>query len=573
MRARRIVLVLSVLALVVLLGWVAMVDRLDRVRVRSWRTVEDAAAFPPELEDPEVAVPWLAARPSFGIAFSGGGTRSATATLGQLRALADLGWLRRARYLTANSGGTWATVPYTYLPATIDEAAFLGGYVPPDAINDSVLGSGEDPRALGTAIHNAGTIDEAFAVGRGDEAFSHIVGSIFLDPFGLHDNERFFTFHRAALDKALAGNPVLRESDFYTVEREDRPYLILVGTMLAEQIPKSQEDYFPVEMTPLYTGIRERFEFEKDGEQVVVGGGYVESFGYDSYEPDQRGDDGRYETRLQGKLFAGDNPFSDRYRFTLSDAIGVSSAAPLATLSGKRFPNLVFPELRHWAIDRETIGGADSGVRREADEFQHGDGGDIDNLALMPLLVRGVESILVFVNTAQRFTPPPDGCGRIGEEFIKDDVVSLFRRTDDHVHNVVIANGETELVRLCDEFAAKRGAAAPLVHCQSYDVLANPRHGIEPYRPDICWAYLDRVRSWVEKLDPDGGETTQDLRDGRGDFDTFPHYSTFAEQGLLLIDLDRERVNALSNLTAWSIYESVEALREGLPRAGLPAGR
>ena len=42
-----------------------------------------------------------------GIAFSGGGTRSASATLGQLRGLEQNGWLARVRYMTAVSGGSW----------------------------------------------------------------------------------------------------------------------------------------------------------------------------------------------------------------------------------------------------------------------------------------------------------------------------------------------------------------------------------------------------------------------------------------------------------------------------------
>lgn len=62
-------------------------DRFDRVNVRTWGTVRNPDSFP-EMTDPRLEIPWLRDRPSFGIAFSGGGTRSASATLGQLRALA-----------------------------------------------------------------------------------------------------------------------------------------------------------------------------------------------------------------------------------------------------------------------------------------------------------------------------------------------------------------------------------------------------------------------------------------------------------------------------------------------------
>ena len=277
--------ILLVAAIVLLAGlaYVAQ-SKVDRVAVRTW--LIDTNSGVPELADGELAVPWLKDRPSFGIAFSGGGTRSASASLGELRALHELGWLRHARHISSNSGGSWITVPYTYLPLAIDEERFLGDYIPPEELADDNLSPRTvDSLALGTAIHDAGTIGELLEIGRGDEAYSDIVASIFLQPFGLHDNEKFFTFHQGALEQALAGNPSLSSGDFQIVERDDRPYLIVTGVMIGQQLSKDPEEYFPIEMTPLYTGIRGRFEFEKDDETVVVGGGYVESFGYDSYEP------------------------------------------------------------------------------------------------------------------------------------------------------------------------------------------------------------------------------------------------------------------------------------------------
>lgn len=53
----------------------------EYVNVRTWKTKDNPEHFP-EINDPTVSVPWLHNRPSFGIAFSGGGTRSAAATLG-----------------------------------------------------------------------------------------------------------------------------------------------------------------------------------------------------------------------------------------------------------------------------------------------------------------------------------------------------------------------------------------------------------------------------------------------------------------------------------------------------------
>ena len=94
------------LAAVLFLFGLAYITRsnVETVAVRTWITDTNSGAPLPEMADAELAVPWLKDRASFGIAFSGGGIRSASAPLGQLRALHSLGWLDRARYISANSG-------------------------------------------------------------------------------------------------------------------------------------------------------------------------------------------------------------------------------------------------------------------------------------------------------------------------------------------------------------------------------------------------------------------------------------------------------------------------------------
>ena len=558
--------------ILMLAGLPAVADDIDEVAVRVWQIDPEGSVPVPETDDAELAVPWLRERPSFGLAFSGGGTRSASASLGQYRILHELGWLKRARYISANSGGSWITVPFTYLPLSIDEQRFFGRFIPPEQLNDENLQpSNIDPLAFSTAIHDATTFDEVHSLGRGDEAWSNIVGSLFLEPFGLHDNEKLFSFHRGAFASIKRDNPHLSEDNFQFIEREDRPYMIVTGVLLAQQMSEDPDEYFPLEMTPLYTGVRARFEFEKDGEIVVVGGGYVESFGYDTYEPQGRTALGRYQVRIAGMLSRGENPFDDRYKFTLSDIIGTSSAAPLATLSRNYVPNLLFPEFRHWAIDQASIQQAGSRVRRNADEFQHGDGADLDNLSITALLARRTENIIAFVNTSTAFNRPVAGCSSVTDEHITDDAISLFRPNERLIHNVVFADGELNLELLCEELASRKENGEPLVYCQTYDVIRNDWHRIEPYRPNVCWVYLDRVGNWMDALDPEGSELVQDILDKEGSFDSFPHYSTFAEHGIGLIDLNRERVVALSNLAAWTLRESAGYIAESLPGAVLDA--
>src|SRR5262249_843093 len=70
--------------------------------------------------------------PVTGVCFSGGGSRALTCALGQLSALNSMGLLSRFNYISSVSGGSWASVLYTFLPTTISDSQFL---IAPDAPN------------------------------------------------------------------------------------------------------------------------------------------------------------------------------------------------------------------------------------------------------------------------------------------------------------------------------------------------------------------------------------------------------------------------------------------------------
>ncbi len=543
----------------------------DSVNVRTWKTKDNPKNFP-EIADASVAVPWLKNRPSFGIAFSGGGTRSATATLGQLRALRTLGWLDQARHISANSGGSWTSVPYVYLPEQFDDNRFLGEYIPPSQIDDAKLTADEDLQSMEGTIFHSRVVDiknigKTSSLTKGDESYSDFVGKVFLERFGLHDKNKFFSSHENALQTILQGNPALNTNDFY-LTRKNRPFLIVVGTLLTP----SEESYL-IEATPLYVGVRHEFtvssQADDTSKKMLIGGGYTESFGYDSYEPKQSSPtNDRWTVQLKGKISRGDLLTNKRYRFTLSDMIGMSSAAPHITLKKKGLDITVFPEFRHWAIDRQHVKDNPE-LHSKAKELVHGDGGDIDNLALMPLLARRIKNIIVFINTRTAFSEDVN-CDNITTDILVDDVISLFQATGKLKHNAVFADGEAQLYRLCREFKKLKLAGEPLVYSQRYKIRDNFRHGIdgEDYTPTICWVYLDRSQKWIDKL-PDGQKLTNDLKTKHGDFDVFPHYKTFGEQDLSIIDLDPERVRALSNLTAWTIFDSASYIAENLSDANL----
>ena len=78
--------------------------RSEAMRLETWPSPQAAADYPER--DEAYGFGYLWQRPELGIAFSGGGTRAASATWGQLRGLNELGWLDEARYVSAVSGGS-----------------------------------------------------------------------------------------------------------------------------------------------------------------------------------------------------------------------------------------------------------------------------------------------------------------------------------------------------------------------------------------------------------------------------------------------------------------------------------
>ena len=107
----------------------------EQLHARAWKTV-DARGVALSTPYPETTLGALRDRANVGIAFSGGGNRAATQTLGQLRALDALGLLRRVKYISAVSGGTWCMVPYTFLPEASRQrdALFLGPLRAPEQL-------------------------------------------------------------------------------------------------------------------------------------------------------------------------------------------------------------------------------------------------------------------------------------------------------------------------------------------------------------------------------------------------------------------------------------------------------
>lgn len=92
---------------------------------------QSANEYPTSADFPETEL--LSSRASTAIAFTGGGSRSYLASLGYLAAFNELD-LTNIRYISGVSGGSWATIVYSYKQTDVKDSVFLGPILFPSEI-------------------------------------------------------------------------------------------------------------------------------------------------------------------------------------------------------------------------------------------------------------------------------------------------------------------------------------------------------------------------------------------------------------------------------------------------------
>jgi hypothetical protein len=541
---------LTALAAVLLVGNVRA-QRCESCLVVPYWPVDASSSFP------ETATLGVPGPTSLGIAFSGGGTRSATATAGSLRGLLHNGWLDRVQYLTAVSGGSWASVPFTY--SRLPLADLLGTLEAPEEMTDVVLARKPQSRILqavvasklstsgaAEALQIAATnnlagrevfgfgldsvLDRVFGTRRStDQTYADVLGRIFLTdalvPGGARQRYSWNDASVATLLEANAPAP-FAASDFITAAPK-RPFLIVGGSIIYMHPAYDYPRLIPFELTPLYSGVRQRFGGR-------IGGGYVAPLGYDVEAADYRQDGMlRVVTRTSDRVF------------TLADMIAVSGAAPLlGVFRGKPFALAqrgaeFFPAFNHFTV-------RESDARPAVRALSHGDGGFTDNLGLMPLLARGVKNIIVFDNAKDAFET-------------NTDLQSLFEplgaRDDwggDRSGNLVFRTRMWAELR--DGLKAATDAGHAAIYCgRDWAVNSNELYGIRGYTGlNICFVYNYAPESWRAQLPAE----TQTALTGQKRYRGFPWYATFGQNAPSAIRLDERQVNLLANLTAWAVTDS-----------------
>lgn len=481
-----------------------------------------------------------------GIAFSGGGSRSAAATLGQLRALGYLNLTQHIDYISSVSGGSWASVPFTYLPDSISDDEFLGAYIPPENITWCSLTDTVSKRSLTYAMSHslvAGKMFKYWFHGKGDETFGSILNEVYLQNIGLGDRDKYFSYDKNTLEEILARNYTLKASDFY-LTRPGRPYHIINSTHLGDGRSLYFTRKMHMEVSPLYAGISYTGRY--------TGGGYIEPFGMD--------------TKITGRVGEDIARVKPKQVFSLSDAMAMSGDAPGSAIYRNKIPGLLLltqnigmPEIFTWSVKRFYKHKEDNPYWLRSREPAYGDGGNLENLAVLPLMKRKVNTIIVFVNANKGISKNKHGVIKLSAAVSK-----LFGEAKKG--NVqVLDNSNNEYRKLTKELYQRNERGEPLVATHTYKVHTNANvcvysgNGYDSVQ--ITWVYsscadtfLSHIkdtctRAWIRAY---GHNQRGFARNG-----LFPNYNTFLNnKRMRLINFNIAHVKLLSHFSSWIIVNN-----------------
>ncbi|MEN0066566.1 MAG: hypothetical protein AAGA48_30805 [Myxococcota bacterium] len=163
---------------------------------------------------PDLVEDDLARRP-LAICVSGGGFRSFSCVMGELRALHGLGLLDHSGLLSGVSGGAWATAAYAYAPGELADR--LGDVPSPDALTLDALTQVIDENHLAHPITQMDAMTYARALQEQEvqpsRFFSRILGDQLLKPLGVDVGRRFLAGGPDHFADLAARNPQLAADD------------------------------------------------------------------------------------------------------------------------------------------------------------------------------------------------------------------------------------------------------------------------------------------------------------------------------------------------------------------------
>ena len=569
-----------------------------------------------------------AAQPTLGICLSGGGSRALTCALGQLSALDSMTMpngqpiLSPSQYISSVSGGSWASLLYTFLPQIINgtnvsDADFLIQPVAPQSLtkgapNDNTPGNVAyiGPYCMGTtpqqfSLSNIGVflktlMESGFFEHPSQWSWFWIagIGEIVLKPFSLYSatynalgpfvlpSLMFSLSVDEVANNITTYNQSLGPSDFY-LARPGRPSLV-VNTNLLEDYRTASSPQIPVQATPAATSV-----LGTSPDRTVVGGGGVESFGFTS--------------TLIGPGISNDTAtVSTNRNYSLCDIGGCSSAffAALMLQYIDDFVDEIVDELVNYlintcgwpklaadavgfllkaAIEHFTNDSADvipaynywpaGQISKPSNNvFGFSDGGSFDNTGILGLLAQtNANKIIAFVNTevplsgtSSNLTLDPMigllfGYGGAGPGDLTH--VQVFNDVNPLYPSGAFVAVQAGLYEASCGGGSTLGTATAAFLQKGLVTIANPVANIAAGRVvDVLWVYNNPVSNWEKAItDPGIQADLAQVSVQTAPLWNFPNYVT-GEQ----IYLGVEAVNMLAQLSAWNVQQLNETISDWL---------
>ena len=358
-----------------------------------------------------------------GICFSGGGSVAMVSALGQLRALRKMKLLEKARAISSVSGGSWALVPFTYLPDEISDDLFLGEFCnDPSLLNLKITPEatslGYSPKGyLGSAVSADGIkwqnlVAETLELSVNflfpkDRIWTFLIAKHILKPFGLSDTNilkpaapiqnGWFAYSKESVAEIRNANPDLPTQAYHyqqSAGRTKRPFHLCNASMFIAPNENSHEGnaLAPLQCTAFETGILPNnlgkgYKPNPPNEQQV-GGGMISSYCFNSIPEKISGSD------ITVKI-------KDSWAFSLAD-ITANSSAFFATGLKLTSKILAFldPKYHYWPVGAENPKSA---------QIKFADGGANEDTGICNMLAYDdIDSLLVFVNSLEAVWKDPN---------------------------------------------------------------------------------------------------------------------------------------------------------------------
>jgi hypothetical protein len=531
----------------------------------AWQSTFDYAT---DYEYPETG--FLLSKPNTAIAFTGGGSRAYVAALGYLAGLYQLNLLKNIRYIGGISGGSWATMVFSFAQNITSDDILLGPILGPETISQENLQI-MDPRcarslaaANFTLIALQARIDDV--TGDIGDAWCYATAKVYLEPVGIKSGKKF-SWSNDTIRSIIKRNPSLQAKDFQIPVLPNRPFPIigttLVGPSEGAPYKYSTQNFTQLEFTPLYVGQMKTndvmYHYYSNDTFVGTMGGAVETFAFS-----RRG--GAAPAKGLGKGKATDVlqiPIP-AYSLDIQFAAGASSYAP-GTLfeSSPKNASQFGLHIDYWSpVDESPI----------LKDTLFGDGGSFENINLISFLQRRVPKIVLFFDDS---TPlqPASSWNPYTEPYTGDQVDStltcFFGVVPPNQSDIVLQTfnygrdqvfPKSKFAPVITALQAAQAKGNGIIATFNLTTIENKWWGIPAgIESQITFVYLGRLSGWEAKLTSEmypllvpPGKNAKDLSVdiNYGPYKNFPHYPTLGG------DISWNRANVLADLTGWTILQN-----------------